>query len=191
MLCSATLRMRNRSHDGANLGDNLRLRFADTYPVFPSPTVWRSAFRGPVTLYPLEHNSVAFPSITFLEIADILPSVLLEPGFFNPPRMANEHTHRHPLQDVCMEYDTEPLFILGIGQEDRHKDFPQHIRLFPPSKSHFLVVCCHLWPMLFWDGVIEILTDEVAIPIGDADCETAIGSRLMVFKVGDQRGAVA
>ena len=45
--------------------------------------------------------------------------------------------------------------------------------------------------MLVWDGIIEFLTDKVAVPGGDADRETAIGIRVMVFKVGDQTGAVA
>ena len=45
--------------------------------------------------------------------------------------------------------------------------------------------------MLVWDGIIEFLTDKVAIPGGDAGRETAIGIRVMVFKVGDQTGAVA
>ena len=39
--------------------------------------------------------------------------------------------------------------------------------------------------MLVWDGIIEFLTDKVAVPGGDADRETAIGIRVMVFKVGD------
>ena len=44
--------------------------------------------------------------------------------------------------------------------------------------------------MLFWNGVIEFLSDEVAVPSGDADSETAVGTRVMVFMVGDQSGAV-
>ena len=44
-------------------------------------------------LYPLEHHNVPFRGITFPEIADVLPPILLIQGFFNPPRMANEHTH--------------------------------------------------------------------------------------------------
>ena len=45
--------------------------------------------------------------------------------------------------------------------------------------------------MLFWDGLIEFLTDEIAVPSGDADSETAVRTRVMMFKVGDQSGAVA
>ena len=45
--------------------------------------------------------------------------------------------------------------------------------------------------MFFWDGVVEFLTDEIAFASSDADCETAVRTRVMVFKVGHQSGAVA
>ena len=93
MLCPATLHVHNRCHEWTKRGGILRLPFADTSTVLPSPTVWCSACRGSLTLYPLEHHNVSFPGITFPEIADVLPSILLVHGFFNPPRMANEHTH--------------------------------------------------------------------------------------------------
>lgn len=61
----------------------------------------------------------------------------------------------------------------------------------PKKKGDFSILCLHRWPMSFWDGVVEFLTDEIALPSSDADCETAVRTRVMVFKVGDQSGAVA
>ena len=150
-----------------------------------------SASRGSLTSYPLEHNDVPNRGITFPKIAEVLISIFLKRCFLNPTWLANEHTHQHLLQDVCLKYDTESLSILGVGQKDGHEDLPQRFRWLPKKKYDFLVSCFHLWPMLVWDGIIEFLNDKVAVPGGDADRETAVGIRVMVFKVGDQTGAVA
>ena len=171
----------------------MRLPFSNTSPVLPSPTVWCSACRSSPTSELLEHNlPLSFPGITFPEVADVLPSTLLIQGLFNPARPANKHTQpRHPLHDIRMEYDAEPFSILGIDQEDRHEDLSQRIRLRSVSESYFFNSGLHLWPVLLWDGVVEVLTNKISFPCSDFDIEMAVGIRMMVFEMCDQIGFVA
>ena len=45
--------------------------------------------------------------------------------------------------------------------------------------------------MFLWNGLVELLADEVPRARSNADCEAAVGRRRMVFDVGDEGWGVA
>ncbi len=102
-----------------------------------------------------------------------------------PRGVTDEHGDQQLRKHIRMEDDAEMLLSIRILEYEWYEGGAER-RLASAPSIHVMSLFIHFGTVLLWDGLVEILGDEVASAISNADREAAVGCRFMVFKVGNE-----
>ena len=90
-----------------------------------------------------------------------------------------------------MEHDAERLLSFRVLEYDWYEGGPQCGLIFAEPQTHLMRTGIQSRTMFLWNGLVELLADEVARARSNADCEAAVGRRIIMFEVGDEGWGVA
>ncbi len=102
-----------------------------------------------------------------------------------PPGVTDEHPHHQLRKHIRTEDNAETLLSIHILEYEWYEGDAGR-RLVSAPNIHVISPFIQFGTVLLWDGVVEILGDEVASAISNADREAAVGFGSIVFEVGNE-----